>query len=155
MKSLITGCIALFILFAVAFIMTGNTEKRLVVRINRQTKTIERLHAALARCEKERQRVRLTIRYHVVETTGYTTGPESCGRWADGRTCHNKPARPGVTLATDENYLPHGCWYHIQGLGFRRAEDRGSAIKGWKADILFRTLKQARHWGRKKVLVTW
>ena len=81
MKSLIAGCVALFTLFAVAFIMTENTEKRLTARINRQSQTIERLQAALAKCE--RKRVRLTIHYHVVETTGYTTGPESCGKWAD------------------------------------------------------------------------
>ncbi len=101
------------------------------------------------------KRVMLEIRYKVVTATAYTTGKESCGRWADGRTCYNRPAIPGRTMATDPRVLPHHRWYFIQGMGWRRAEDRGSAIRESRIDILMRNVREARRFGRKKVIVTW
>ena len=101
------------------------------------------------------ERITLEIRYKIVTATAYTTGKESCGRWADGRTCYNTPAIPGRTIATDEKVLPHHQWYFIQGLGWRRAEDRGGAIKGNHIDVLVRTVREAQRFGRKKLVVVY
>ncbi|MNN20840.1 Cell wall-binding protein YocH precursor [compost metagenome] len=43
-----------------------------------------------------------------------------------------------------------GWWVYIEGVGFRRAEDTGSAIKGNKIDVYYDSLKDANNFGRKK-----
>ncbi|MBA7587325.1 putative protein YuiC [subsurface metagenome] len=42
-------------------------------------------------------------------------------------------------------------WVEDYGLG--KCNDRGSAIKGWKIDLCFDTLEEAKEWGRKLVKV--
>ena len=108
-----------------------------------------------ATTRRPRQRIMLTIHYHVVTATAYTTGRRCCGKWADGKTCHNIPAKVGRTIATDERFLPHHRWYFIQGIGWRRAEDRGGKIKGWHVDILVKNIKTARRFGVQRRVITW
>lgn len=46
--------------------------------------------------------------------------------------------------------IPIGWWVYIEGLGFRRAEDTGGAIKGNKIDVYYDSVKHALNFGRKK-----
>ncbi|ULO07534.1 DUF348 domain-containing protein [Paenibacillus sp. 19GGS1-52] len=55
----------------------------------------------------------------------------------------------GRTIAVDPDVIPIGWWVYIEGLGFRRAEDTGGAIKGNKLDIYYDSLSHARNFGRK------
>ncbi|MDQ1236561.1 uncharacterized protein YabE (DUF348 family)/3D (Asp-Asp-Asp) domain-containing protein [Paenibacillus sp. SORGH_AS306] len=55
----------------------------------------------------------------------------------------------GRTIAVDTSVIPMGWWVYIEGIGFRRAEDTGSAINGNKIDVYIDSLSQARAFGRK------
>ncbi len=67
-------------------------------------------------------------------------------------TASGKRTEPGITVAAPPD-VPFGIWLHIEGLGWRRVDDRGGKIKGNRIDICFRTRKEAFQWGRRKVRV--
>jgi len=67
-------------------------------------------------------------------------------------TASGMPTKPGVTVAADPS-IPFGTWLYIKGIGWRRVDDRGGAIKGKRIDICMRTQEEALKFGRKKVIV--
>ncbi|OPA76980.1 hypothetical protein BVG16_16110 [Paenibacillus selenitireducens] len=97
-----------------------------------------------------------------VVATGYTAGKESTGK---------KPGHPeygitysGVkvrrdknkisTIAADPKILPIGTVLFIPGYGYGIVADTGSAIKGRKIDLYYKTTKQVyKEWGKKTVQV--
>lgn len=56
----------------------------------------------------------------------------------------------GQTIAVDKNVIPLGWWVYIEGIGFRRAEDTGSAIKGNMIDIYYDSNDYAKRFGIKR-----
>lgn len=67
-----------------------------------------------------------------------------------GVTASGTRVKEGQTIAVDPKVIPIGYWVYIEGVGFRRAEDKGSAVKGNKIDVYFDTHKEAVHFGRQK-----
>jgi 3D (Asp-Asp-Asp) domain-containing protein len=61
-------------------------------------------------------------------------------------TAEGLPPIPRWTVAADRS-LPIGTLVHVEGLGSRRVEDRGSAIKGHRLDIYMPDCRAARRWG--------
>ncbi len=57
------------------------------------------------------------------------------------------------SVAVDPRIIPLGTRLYIEGYGFAKALDIGSAIKGNKIDLFFETTKEARQWGRRSVKV--
>lgn len=95
------------------------------------------------------------IRYTDVlemEATAYYPGPESTGRWADGRTATGLLAGHGV-VAVDPAVIPLGSRLYIPGYGIAVAGDVGAAIRGHRIDLAFDTYREALHYGRRKVQV--
>ncbi len=66
------------------------------------------------------------------------------------RTATGTRATPGRTIAVDPKVIPLGWWVYIEGVGYRRAEDTGGAIKGNKIDVFLGSEAQARQFGRRK-----
>lgn len=56
-------------------------------------------------------------------------------------------------VAVDPRVIPMGTRLYIEGYGYAKALDVGSAIKGNKIDLFFETESQARRWGRRPVKV--
>jgi len=56
----------------------------------------------------------------------------------------------GRTIAVDPDVIPLGWWVYIEGFGFRRAEDTGSAVKGKIIDIYFDSEETVKRFGTKK-----
>ncbi len=56
-------------------------------------------------------------------------------------------------VAVDPSVIPLGSWLYVEGYGFCRAMDIGSAIKGNRIDLFFDTRKEALRWGVRKVRV--
>lgn len=68
------------------------------------------------------------------------------------RTATNTQPEKGV-VAVDPKVIPLGTRLYIDGYGFARAEDIGSAIKGDKIDLFMETEAEALRFGRRWVTV--
>ena len=75
------------------------------------------------------------------EATFYT---KECGT-GDGITFTGTQATVGRTVAVDPAVIPLGSWLYIQGIGWRCAEDTGSAVRGNIIDIYVGEGEKARH----------
>ncbi|REK69209.1 3D domain-containing protein [Paenibacillus paeoniae] len=88
-----------------------------------------------------------------VTLTAYSAGVASTGKDKDhpdyGITASGTRVKEGRTIAVDPKVIPIGWWVYIEGLGFRRAEDKGSAVKGNKIDIYFDSNNYATKFGKK------
>lgn len=82
-----------------------------------------------------------------VTLTIYDAGPESTGKDEDhplyGITYTGTRVEEGRTIAVDPSVIPLGWWVYIEGVGFRKAEDTGSAVKGHKIDVYFDDVDEA------------
>ncbi|QQE74547.1 DUF348 domain-containing protein [Brevibacillus composti] len=67
-----------------------------------------------------------------------------------GRTATGVKAKAGHTIAVDPKVIPLGWWVFIDGIGYRRAEDTGGAIRGSKIDVFVSTDADAVQFGRKR-----
>nr|WP_249436038.1 3D domain-containing protein [Paenibacillus sp. Marseille-Q4541] len=81
-----------------------------------------------------------------VSMTAYSSEEEGIGT----KTASGTRVQEGRTIAVDPKVIPLGWWVYIEGVGFRRAEDTGGAIKGNKIDVYYDSLDQALNFGRKK-----
>lgn len=88
-----------------------------------------------------------------VRLTAYSAGPASTGKDVGdegyGITASGTKVEEGRTIAVDPDVIPLGWWVYIEGIGFRRAEDTGSAIKGKKIDVYFDSEKYANKFGAR------
>lgn len=78
-----------------------------------------------------------------------STGKESSDSQS-GITYSGTTVMEGRTIAVDKNVIPIGWWVFIDGIGFRRAEDTGSAIKGNKIDVYYESPEYANKFGLKR-----
>lgn len=95
-----------------------------------------------------------------VVATGYTAGPESTGKRKShpeyGLTKSGVKVRRGTvsTIAADPDVFPIGTVLFIPDYGFGVVADTGSAIKGKKIDLYFRTIAEVYdQWGKKRTKV--
>ena len=87
-----------------------------------------------------------------VVATGYANVKKCCYPYFDGVTSTGRDANlSGV--AVDPSIIPYGSHIEIEGVGVFLADDCGSAIKGARIDIRFKTYKEAIQWGRKKIKI--
>jgi 3D (Asp-Asp-Asp) domain-containing protein len=90
------------------------------------------------------------------EVTAYTAYEESTGKTpahpAFGITASGRRVQPGITAACPRE-LPFGTWLEIEGVGKRRCDDRGGAIRGNRLDIYIPELTDALEFGRKRLKV--
>jgi 3D (Asp-Asp-Asp) domain-containing protein len=86
--------------------------------------------------------------------TAYTAGKESTGKTPShpqyGITYSGVKAEEGRTVAVDPKVIPLGSTVYIEGIGIRKAEDTGSAIKGSKIDVFMNDVGEARTFGVKR-----
>ncbi|MBD8500666.1 ubiquitin-like domain-containing protein [Paenibacillus arenosi] len=80
------------------------------------------------------------------QLTAYTETPGSAG----ATTASGTKVTAGRTISVDPKVIPLGWWVYIEGIGFRRAEDTGGAVKGKIIDLYFDSSKQVNRFGRKK-----
>ncbi|WP_248928518.1 3D domain-containing protein [Paenibacillus hamazuiensis] len=86
--------------------------------------------------------------------TAYTAGVESTGKSPShpqyGITYSGSRAEEGRTIAVDPAVIPIGATVYIDGIGIRKAEDTGSAVRGQRIDVFMNDVKEARQFGVKK-----
>jgi 3D (Asp-Asp-Asp) domain-containing protein len=82
--------------------------------------------------------------------TKYLPRSASYGKFNDGLTATLVKADPEARIiAVDPTLIPYGSWVWIEGLGWYRAEDCGSAIKGFRLDVLTATEDDAMQFGKQ------
>lgn len=88
-----------------------------------------------------------------VSITAYAAGASSTGKAPGhpqyGITSSGAKATEGRTIAVDPSVIPMGWWVYIDGIGFRRAEDTGSSVKGKHIDVYYSNEAYANKFGRK------
>ncbi|NCO34534.1 MAG: hypothetical protein AUJ92_21695 [Armatimonadetes bacterium CG2_30_59_28] len=87
-----------------------------------------------------------------MHATGYSAGPRSCGKHADGFTSIGLRAGYGVA-AVDPRVIPLGTRLFVEGYGFAVAADVGGAIKGNRIDLGYDSHQEAIRFGRRTVKV--
>jgi uncharacterized protein YabE (DUF348 family) len=80
--------------------------------------------------------------------TAYTASCYGCS----GITATGRPAGHGI-VAVDPGVIPLGTRLYIPGYGFAVAGDTGGAIRGWRIDLGFNSLRDALLFGRRSVTV--
>ncbi|MCC3377008.1 3D domain-containing protein [Cohnella sp. REN36] len=100
------------------------------------------------------QTVRVKQTINNMTLTAYSAGPASTGKSEGdagyGITASGTKVAEGRTIAVDPKVIPIGWWVYIEGIGFRRAEDTGGAIKGKKIDVYYDSEKYANKFGLKR-----
>jgi uncharacterized protein YabE (DUF348 family)/3D (Asp-Asp-Asp) domain-containing protein len=81
---------------------------------------------------------------------GFASTGKSKGDAGYGVTASGAIVKEGRTIAVDPKVIPIGWWVYIEGIGFRRAEDTGSAIKGKKIDVYFDSESHVNKFGLKR-----
>ncbi|UJF33131.1 3D domain-containing protein [Paenibacillus hexagrammi] len=88
-----------------------------------------------------------------VKLTAYSAGVASTGKSKDspgyGKTYTGTTVTEGRTIAVDPKVVPLGWWVYIEGVGFRRAEDIGSGVKGQMIDVYYDDESHANRFGTK------
>ena len=93
-------------------------------------------------------------KYYLMTATAYYPGSECTHPFTDGLTAIGDVAGKGCVAIDDRSGpLRMGQKVFIEGYGYGKCNDRGSAIKNWKIDLCFDTLKEAKDWGIKLVKV--
>ena len=76
------------------------------------------------------------------------------GKFDDGLTSTLWKADPKSRIvAVDPKLIPYHSWVWVEGLGWYRAEDCGSAIKGFRLDLLTATERDAMTFGKQNRFV--
>lgn len=87
---------------------------------------------------------------HRFTVTMYVPRSEAYGKFNDGLTATMKRADPGARIvAVDPKLIPYGSSVWIERLGWFTAEDCGSAIKGYRLDVLTATEREAFEYGKQ------
>jgi uncharacterized protein YabE (DUF348 family) len=99
-----------------------------------------------------------TVRTKVISRDGTIKFSKSLQVSASAYTHTGRNTASGIypykgAVAVDPRVIPMGTNLYIEGYGYAKALDIGSAIKGNKIDLFFETESQAIRWGRRPVKV--
>ena len=93
-----------------------------------------------------------------LESTGYTCGPESTGKYPSApdycQTASGYRLRPGDKVVAMGKKYPFGTVVIIPGYGLATVRDRGGAVSDRHIDLYFEQVEDALRWGRRMVNVT-
>lgn len=93
-------------------------------------------------------------RCYKLTATAYYPGPECTYPFDDWKTATGADAGYGCIAIDPKNGpLKMGQRVYVVGYGEGICNDVGSAIKGWRIDVCFDTLAEAKEWGVKLVKV--
>jgi 3D (Asp-Asp-Asp) domain-containing protein len=86
--------------------------------------------------------------------TKYLPRSPAYGKFNDGLTSTMMKADPDKRIiAVDPKLIPYGSWVWIEDLGWYQAQDCGSAIKGFRLDVLTATEDDAMDFGKQDKFV--
>jgi 3D (Asp-Asp-Asp) domain-containing protein len=121
---------------------TRNSEKALGA--------LARSHASILDATEKAPSIGTNSWGHRFTVTMYVPRSEAYGKFNDGFTSTMKKADPNARIvAVDPKLIPYGSSVWIEKLGWFTAEDCGSAIKGYRLDVLISTAREAFDFGKQ------
>jgi 3D (Asp-Asp-Asp) domain-containing protein len=154
----IVGVLCAVTTFAVCFQSTRLTRKaeeahhfrKVSERTNAALTTLARSHDQMLAATEQAPSVGTKSWGRRFTVTKYLPRSPAYGKDNDGLTATMTKADPEARIiAVDPTLIPYGSWVWIEGLGWYRAEDCGSAIKGFRLDVLTATEGDAMKFGRQ------
>jgi 3D (Asp-Asp-Asp) domain-containing protein len=137
---------------------------RLAKELNETRRSAQRSHVALAALARSHEGILAATeqapsvgtkswgRRFVV--TKYIPRSPKYGKFNDGFTSTMTKADPDARIvAVDPKLIPYKSWVWIEDLGWYHAEDCGSAIKGFRLDLLTATEEDAMTFGKQSRFV--
>lgn len=124
---------------------------------NKQTTNVEKSSNSEKQSSKKQPNDNVNIEANVgktftVQATAYTPYCKGCsGITSTGINVNND--RHQRIIAVDPSVIPLGSRVWVEGYGEAIAADRGSAIKGNRIDVLYKSQNAALQWGRRTVTV--
>jgi 3D (Asp-Asp-Asp) domain-containing protein len=91
----------------------------------------------------------------VFKITAYCPCENCNGCWAGQPAKNGEEMEEGLTIAVDPDVIPLGSYVYIEGVGMRKAQDTGSAIRGNKIDLFFSSHGETEEWGVRYLEVYW
>jgi uncharacterized protein YabE (DUF348 family)/3D (Asp-Asp-Asp) domain-containing protein len=127
-------------------ILSVGTAKRVaILSANSPSETVTAKNGVDFQAKRVLSNVTLSAYDAGFESTGKVKGQKGYGKTRTGTT-----VTEGRTIAVDPDVIPLGWWVYIEGIGFRRAEDTGSAIQGNRIDVYFDSYQTALNFGKKR-----
>lgn len=81
-------------------------------------------------------------------------GCSACnGRWTGYPAANGEALTDGLTIAVDPSVIPLGSYVLIEGVGIRKAQDTGSAVKGQDIDVYVSSHSECSSFGRRNLRV--
>lgn len=130
----------------------GRQTERNLISITVLRPSVEQVIMARPRCQLASRGYYAGRRLFRMVATAYDPGPGSCGPACRGKTAIGLHAGHGV-VAVDPGMIPMKARLYVEGYGYAVAADVGSAIKGNRIDLGFRSRAQALRFGRRPVTV--
>lgn len=146
--------------------MKQSEQKEKVRKVNNKTKVIYQEKKSSGKTVKNNKEVKpekkpkeepvknKITHYETYEITAYTLNPSETGGKQPGDkgygiTKSGRHVREGVTIACPPQ-IKLGTWIYIKGIGKRRCDDTGSAVKGNVIDLYVKSRKDAFKFGRQQ-----
>jgi 3D (Asp-Asp-Asp) domain-containing protein len=133
-----------------ALAMEASTYRRDVRRNQQALDALTRSHESILDATARAPWLGSTSWAHRFTVTQYLPLSPAYGKFNDGFTSTMKKADPAARIvAVDPKLVPYGSSVWIEGLGWYRAEVCGSAIKGYRLDVLVATESEAMRYGKQ------
>lgn len=127
----------------------GTKEEFVTAPAETEAKTMEDVILARWKAKQTAKWSALPKEKFIINASAYTTAADECGK-NDRVTSSGLKVEEGRTIACPPEF-PFGAKIYIEGVGERRCEDRGGAIKGNHVDIYMETKTDAFAFGRKNL----
>ena len=128
----------------------ANTCRKTAMRSNIALAALARSHENILAATEQAPSVGTKSWGRRFTVTKYLPRDPAYGRFNTGYTSTLWKADPKSRIvAVDPKLIPYGSWVWVEGLGWYRAQDCGSAIKGFRLDLLTDTARDAMAFGKQ------
>ncbi len=133
------------------FVRTARGHRRDAARANAALAALSRSHDQILSATEQAPSVGTRSWGRRFTVTMYLPRSPAYGKFNDGFTSTMMKADPKARIvAVDPKLIPYGSSVWVEGIGWYQAQDCGSAIKGFRLDVLTATEAEAVAFGKQE-----